>query len=176
MNGFWTTAIGESLGSFVGVLGALMLFWLGTRRDRRQDQERQEWELMTTLQLLIEELGHHQGALRILAKNQESDTLPERSLTTSTWDETRFTIAQSEYVDLWADLMIYFSNLKHIMWLKGLPNPFLTERLAETRQMNKDLQTRMQELVISVKGRDRRPWWKRVRRTEPSPVASDSET
>lgn len=61
----WEAAIGVFLGSFVGVLGALLVFWPGVRHSRRQERARLEWEHMSTLKLLLEDLLQHKNALEI---------------------------------------------------------------------------------------------------------------
>ncbi len=169
----------------MGVLGGLMVFWLGIRHGRREEQEKQERELMTTLKLLFEEIGHHRPALRVYAEKHDLALVQPPPLDATIWDETRSTIAQSHYVDLWADLLIYFSLLKRIMRMKDLPipkpleNPVLVKRLAEARKLNEDLREQIEKIVMTdAENRDRRAlrkrFWKRSKKEENLPLPSDS--
>jgi hypothetical protein len=185
MNDIWITAAAEFLGSFTGVLGALLVFWLGNRHSSRQEEAQKKQDLMTTLKLLFEELGTHHPALRVYAEKHELARLQPPPLTTDIWHETRFTIARSEYIDLWGDLIIYFSLLRRISQMKGLPipnpleDPVLIKRLAEARQQNQALSMRIENILLAdAQQRERSPsrkrFWKRSKEGGGSPSTSGS--
>jgi len=166
----WESAIGEFLGSFVGVLGALLVFWVGVRYSKRQEEVRLEWEFMSALQLLLVDLLHHRNALKSYASNRASVWTYPDPPNTATWEETRWRIAQLGGGDAWTDLATYYARVRTLeTWRQGPPDleaPELTNLLSDMQQQSEDIISAIKEsLLTGAKGQDRRPWWKRMFRS-----------
>jgi hypothetical protein len=65
----WGSAIGEFLGSFVGVLGALFIFWLEAKRGQAEEQKARSRELAGILLLLYDEISGNREVLARYAQD-----------------------------------------------------------------------------------------------------------
>ncbi len=89
---FWGVA-GEFLGSFLGVLGALLIFGLETRRVRAEERRRRDRELVGLLMLLYGEIAMNRELMKKYAENRVFLRLPERP-SSDIWDEAKVRIVE----------------------------------------------------------------------------------
>jgi hypothetical protein len=163
----WLSIIGEFLASFVGVLGALLVFWLGTRYGRRQEDTKIEWEFNSALQLVLEDLLDHEGTLNEYASNPEKLWSYVFPLTASTYEEQRWRLVQWGDVDAWTELSLYYRLVRTLQAYKELPvradSPQLAHLLKDLQVGNEYMRARIEAtLRVGIKARDRRPLWRRL--------------
>ena len=81
------------LGSFVAVLGALLVFYLETRRTRAEEQRRRDRELVGLLMLLYGEIAMNRELIRKYAESLIFLNLVERP-SSEVWEEAKVKIAE----------------------------------------------------------------------------------
>jgi hypothetical protein len=159
----------------------LFVFWLGTRHSRRQEQVRLEWEFMSALQLVYEDLLHHKHALDSYVGNPELVWTFPLPPTTDIWEAQRWRIVLLGHGDFWSDLSPYYGQVRVLkMWKEGpvrAHDPALTSLLAKMQQQNEHILRGIKSALLKgVKAQDRRPWWRRrFGRTRGIPTANSDE-
>lgn len=103
------------LGSFVAVLGALLVFYLETQRTRAEEQRRRDRELVGLLMLVYAELSMN----RELMKKYYEDwgyfwALPEHP-TSEVWDEAKVRVVELAPPALSGPLISYYRLLRALV-------------------------------------------------------------
>jgi len=84
--------VGQFLGSFAGVLGALFVFYLQTRRNRAEERSRKDRELVGLLVLVYSELSMNRELLKKYGKNWKLFWVFLEQPSSSVWDESKVRI------------------------------------------------------------------------------------
>lgn len=103
--------VGEFLGSFVGVLGALFIFSLETRRARAEEQRRRDRELVGLLMLLYGEIAMNRELMKKYVQGRIFLKLPERP-SSDVWDEAKVRIVELAPPMLSGALISYYRLLR----------------------------------------------------------------
>lgn len=108
-------AVGPFLGSLVGVLGALFIFYLQTRRSRAEEQSRRDRELVGLLVLVYSELSMNRELLKQYGKNWRLFwSFPEQP-TSSIWDEAKVRVVALAPPRVSTGLIAYYRLLQALL-------------------------------------------------------------
>jgi hypothetical protein len=103
------------LGSFVAVLGALLVFNLETRRTRAEEQRRRDRELVGLMLLVYAELSMNRELMKKYYENWKYFwALPEHP-TSDVWDEAKVRVVELAPPALSGPLISYYRLLRALI-------------------------------------------------------------
>jgi hypothetical protein len=131
--------IGQFLGSLIGVLGAILIFYLETRRGRVQEQHRRDRELVGLLLLVYSEMSTNRELLKKFSEDWRLFwSFPEHPAS-SVWEDLKGRLVVLAPPEVSAGLIAYHRLLRALLVHvdkdpSGLNAPVFEEYIAELLQ------------------------------------------